>query len=108
VNLVKAGAVFDLLGRIQQESYKWRGMDASAAKILASGWADPGGGGDDTGFRRSLGNSTGWNFQFTPDGVSSAVENRRLSAAGGGIFPRAWDVDGHRRGRGEHPPADRG
>jgi len=25
---------FDMLGRIQQESFQWRGMDASAAKIL--------------------------------------------------------------------------
>ncbi len=98
MNLVTAGAVFDLLGRIQQESYQWRGMDASAAKILASGWVDPGDGGDDTGSRRSLGYSRGWNFQFTPDGAGKLAE-MKIEAPGAGSFRglgmlTGIDVDG--------------
>ena len=94
--LVLTGAEFDLLGRIRKETFQWRGMTPSEAKTLTSGWQIPNDG-EDTGFRRSLGYSSGWNFRFTPDGAGkfSRVE---IEAPGSQAFTELgrWRYEGGR------------
>ena len=68
---------YDGLGRLFTEDFGF-GDDGAhqsiTTKRLTHGYAIPGTGTEDTGFRRSLTLASGWNFDFTPDGAGKLAK----------------------------------
>lgn len=71
VQLIQETVSVDGLGRLLQEDFGFadNGLHQPAnTKTLQHGY-DLGGGSEDTGFRRQLDLSSGWEFEFTPDAM---------------------------------------